>query len=119
MYFTNKLLPAEIISALKKAEIISFFGEIPKGSLSLLKLWIVRVPQLDRQHYNTFKKVLEEINGEWDRSRDGHLFRFDPKDVLAEVISVERLPQRKPHDAFFTPEEVTEEIIFWADFSLL
>ena len=114
MYFTNKSLPTEIIEALKKAD-ISFFRE-SKGSQKSIDLWVVYIPQLDRPYYEIFKKVLEEIHGEWDRSKGGHVFKCNPKEMIDKVVSVGCLPQRKPYEAFFTPKAVTELLIDWGSF---
>lgn len=74
------------------------------------------MPQIDRQDYLDFKKVLEEIHGTWNRSAQAHVFDCNPTEMLRRVIGVGCFPQRKPHEAFFTPRAVTEMMIEWGGF---
>lgn len=107
MYFTTRKLSNNLIAALKRAEVV--FNDKKNR-------YEVEIPQLDRQDYEEFKQVLEEIHGTWNRSANAHTFELDPTEVLNQIIEVGCFPQRKPHDAFFTPRIVAEKMIDWCDF---
>lgn len=107
MYFTSKKLSNNLIEALKKAEVV--FNATKDR-------YEVEIPQLDRQDYDSFKKILEEIHGAWNCSAQAHVFDRNPTAMLNKVIEIGCFPQRKPHEAFFTPREVTEKMINWCDF---
>ena len=106
MYFTNKQLSDAIVSALKNVE-IRFYDN---------KWLVVGLPQLGRSDYTTFKKILSEIYGKWNKKLDAHTFDNDPTTLIQEIVSVRCLPERKPHDAFFTPRAVTKDLLDWGDF---
>ena len=108
MYFTNKKLSNAIISALGNAEI--------KFHEKTNKWLVVGLPQLEKSDYTTFKKVLSEMYGKWNKKLDAHTFDNDPTILLQEVVEVGCLPERKPHDAFFTPRAVTKDLLDWGDF---
>ncbi len=107
MYFTSKKLSNDLIEALKKAEVV--FNTTKDR-------YEVEIPELDRQDYEAFKQVLEEIHGKWNRSAQAHVFDHDPTKMLERVIEVGCFPQRKPHEAFFTPRPVTEMMVEWGGF---
>lgn len=107
MYFTSRRLSVNLIDALKKAE-VSFNDKKNRYEVS--------IPQLDREHYTDFKKILEEIHGTWNHSAGAHIFDHDPTEMLNQVIEVGCFPQRKPHEAFFTPRAVTELMVSWGRF---
>ncbi len=108
MYFTNKRLSDAIIAALSKT-VVEYHEKTNK--------WLaLGLPQLGRSDYNTFKKVLSEIHGKWNKKLDAHVFDENPTLLLEEVIEVGCLPERKPHDAFFTPRAVAELLFDWGDF---
>jgi hypothetical protein len=110
MYFTNKKLSETIIDALQKAE-ITFEEKSDR--------WLIHaLPQMDKSDYTIFKKILSEIDGKWSKKLDAHFFDSDPTALIQEVIAVGCLPQRKPHEAFFTPSVVTEELLQWGNFYL-
>lgn len=107
MYFTNKKLSSNLIDALREAEIVLN---------SKKDRYEVGIPQLDRQDYADFKKVLEEIHGTWNRSSKVHIFDHNPTEMLNRVIEVGCFPQRKPYEAFFTSRPVTEMMVSWGRF---
>ncbi|MGL5879231.1 MAG: hypothetical protein ACRC2V_15845 [Xenococcaceae cyanobacterium] len=81
--------------------------------------WLIHaLPQMDKSNYNTFKKILSEVDGKWNKKLNTHVFNSDPVALIEEIIAVGCLPQRKPHEAFFTPEVVTEELLEWGNFHL-
>jgi len=110
MYFTNKELPNTVISALKRAKVQ--FNE-------RTDCWFLYLPEMERESYGFFKKVLIEIHGEWNRSLSAHVFSFDPTDLIQEVLTVGRMPKRNPHDAFFTQRDTLEYLLDWGDFYCL
>lgn len=110
MYFTNKKLSETITIALQKAETI-YEEESDK--------WLIHtLPQMEPSDYSTFKKILSEIDGKWSKKLDAHVFNNDPTGLIEEIVAVGCLPQRKPHEAFFTPALVTEELLQWGNFQL-
>jgi hypothetical protein len=107
MYFTSRKLSNNLIVGLKKAEVV--FN-------NKKDCYEVKIPQLDRQDYEEFKQVLEEIHGKWNHSANAHVFESDPTEMLNAVIEVGCFPQRKPHDAFFTPPDVVDDLLRWGGF---
>jgi hypothetical protein len=107
MYFTSKQLSSGVISALESAGIS--FNEKTKN-------WLVSLPQMDRSDYDSFKKILSEIHGKWNRSKNAHVFDNDPTELIETIVQVGCMPQMKPHDAFFTPSAVVKNLLEWGDF---
>ena len=70
MHFTNKKLSNAIISALENTEI--------KFHEKTNKWLVVGLPQLEQSDYTTFKKILSEMYGKWNKKLDAHTFDNDP-----------------------------------------
>ena len=108
MYFTTTKLSNAITSALIKVEV--------KLDEKTGKWLAIGLPQLERSDYTTFKKILTEIHGKWVKKLDAHVFDNDPTVLIQEIAAVGCMLQMKPHDAFFTPRAVVEEMLDWGDF---
>jgi hypothetical protein len=64
--------------------------------------------QTDR--YAELDEILKRIGGRWDRRAGGHVFTFDPAEVIAAVAESGRMPAKNPLDFFPTPRVVIDEI---------
>lgn len=66
---------------------------------------------LDRKLYLRVNKVLEALDGIWNRKKRGHLFANDPRkefnDALDNGVAVDR---KKALNAFYTPPEVAARV---------
>jgi predicted RNA methylase len=67
--------------------------------------------QLDRPTYDAVNKVLTAMGGKWNKKAGGHLFAFDPTDMLAEALGIGKAVNRKKTLQFFeTPEARAERM---------
>ncbi len=64
--------------------------------------------QTDR--YAELDEILKRIGGKWDRRTGGHVFSFDPSEVIAAVAASQRMPAKNPLDFFPTPRAIIDEI---------
>lgn len=65
--------------------------------------------QLSRNTYLRINKVLESIEGKWNRKLKCHIFPEDPESYISNVIDTGRITDyKKEFQAFFTPEHVVD-----------
>jgi predicted RNA methylase len=67
--------------------------------------------QLDRKLYENVNVVLDAMGGKWDRKAKGHVFSYDPSDVLASVVSTGEVPDKNPLAYFPSPQAVVDSMI--------
>ena len=49
---------------------------------------VLRLPeQLDRETYLRVDKALKAARGKWDRKAHGHVFPFDPRELIGAAVS--------------------------------
>ena len=66
---------------------------------------LVLPQQLDRPTYERVNKILTAMRGKWDRKAKGHVFPFNPIDLLAEATDAgEIVDAKKTLQIFETPE---------------
>lgn len=74
--------------------------------------------QLPRPEYDAVNKVLTGLGGKWNRSKKGHLFDDDARDVLEAVIETGRYTNAKQLFGFFeTPRLLADELAELAEIS--
>src|ERR1700690_1149215 len=74
---------------------------------------VLKLPeQLDRDTYLRVAKVLTAARGKWDRKAGGHVFPFDPRELIgAAVESGEVVDARKTLQFFETPASLAHRMV--------
>ena len=68
--------------------------------------------QLDRKLYVSVNKVLEAIDGKWNRKEKAHLFPESPEDRIEEILQTGEYTHAKNEYNFFeTPEPLAKRLI--------
>lgn len=80
---------------------------------------VVKFPdvQLERDVYLGVAKRLQGIGGKWNRKHNGFVFKHDPTMHFEVIKSGETINLQREFQAFFTPKEVVNEMIYWGDIS--
>jgi ParB/RepB/Spo0J family partition protein len=74
--------------------------------------------QLDRETYLRIAKVLTAARGKWDRKAKGHVFPFDPRELIAEAVETGAVVDaRKTLQFFETPDELAARMVRLANIS--
>ncbi|SRR5258706_2442570 len=72
--------------------------------------------QLEKKLYTDVNKLLESINGAWNRKLKAHLFDHNPAEDLDEMILTGEWTDKKKEFQFFaTPKEIVERMMLLAD----
>lgn len=73
---------------------------------------VLKLPgQLDRADYVKVDKVLKGLGGKWDRKSGGHVFPFDPNELLGKAVENGTYSDRKQDgQMFWTPEPLAERM---------
>lgn len=75
---------------------------------------VFRLPdvQLDRALYVKVKKILEGMDGKWNRQAQGFVFAHDPKPLFYKLlVSNVKVNIKKDFQLFETPEELAKEMV--------
>ena len=68
---------------------------------------LVLPEQLDRETYLRVAKALTVARGKWDRKAKGHVFPFDPRELMADAVETGSVVDaRKTLQFFETPDEL-------------
>jgi ParB/RepB/Spo0J family partition protein len=68
--------------------------------------------QLDRDTYLRVNKALTAVRGKWDRKAKGHVFPFDPRELIASTVDTCTVLDAKKALGFFeTPHELATEMV--------
>ena len=68
--------------------------------------------QLDRETYLRVDKVLKATRGKWDRKAKGHVFPFDPRELIGEAIETgEAVDAKKTLQFFETPDDLARRMV--------
>jgi predicted RNA methylase len=80
---------------------------------------LLKLPgQLDRDKYVKVNKVIEGLGGKWNRKLGGHVFPFDPKELITTTAEVGAYVDRKQELQFFeTPVALAERMAELANLS--
>lgn len=80
---------------------------------------VLKLPgTLDRADYVRVDKVLKGLGGKWDRKAGGHVFPFDPRELLGEAAETGAYTDRKQAgQMFWTPEDLAERMAELASIS--
>ena len=72
--------------------------------------------QLDRKLYLDVNKVLEALDGKWNRKIKGHIFDYSPEAAIEEIVlSGEYTDKKKEFQFFETPETLASTLCDMAD----
>ena len=89
----------EVINILSNSDIVDNFLFLPKEPL-------------ERNLYVAVNKVLEAINGKWNRKIKGHIFNESPKEILEEILLTgEYTDQKKEFQFFETPKNIVTQML--------
>lgn len=74
---------------------------------------VLRLPeQLPRTTYEHVDKALRAMGGKWDRKLRGHVFDFDPSELLAETVDQGSYADpKRDHEQFWTPPELALDMV--------
>lgn len=67
--------------------------------------------QLDRKLYVKVNKVLESLDGQWNRKRKAHEFSKNPEDELNQIIDTGEYDKANAFSFFPTPSNVIDEYV--------
>jgi predicted RNA methylase len=68
--------------------------------------------QLERPRYLAFDKAMKALGGAWNRKAGGHVFSFDPAELIAQAKETGEVVDRKQTLQFFeTPAVVVEQMM--------
>ncbi|WP_395454686.1 hypothetical protein ACHMW5_13460 [Azospirillum melinis] len=77
---------------------------------------ILPAGQLDRPVYEAVNKVLTAMGGKWNKKAGGHLFAFDPSEMLADALGTGKAVNRQQTLQFFeTPADLAQKLVYLAD----
>ena len=86
-------IPADVLAVLARATITGNVLVLPE--------------QLDRETYLRVAKTLTAARGKWDRKARGHVFPFDPRELMADAVETGTVVDaRKTLQFFETPDEL-------------
>ena len=74
------------------------------------KGWLVEIPELESDDYQAFRRILKALRGRYEIG-GRHYLDFDARDLLAEVVSVGKLPKLNPFQLHQTPAEVVNKML--------
>lgn len=74
---------------------------------------VLKLPgQLDRDSYMKINKVLVALGGKWDRKKGGHVFAFDPAELVGRAANEGVYTDRKWDLQFFeTPAKLAQRMV--------
>lgn len=77
---------------------------------------VLKLPgQLDRADYLKVDKVLKGLGGKWDRKAGGHVFPFDPAELIDKAANEGAYVDRKQELQFFeTPDALASDMVMRA-----
>jgi predicted RNA methylase len=72
--------------------------------------------ELDRKLYEEVNEILTRLHGKWKCGKiKAHVFPFDPKPLIQNVIDTGQEPPKNPYALFPTPSIVVDELLDVAD----
>ena len=98
MSATRTRVPDDVIPILRRS---TFAGNV-----------LTLPEQLDRETYLRVAKVLTAARGKWDRKAKGHVFPFDPRELIGEAVEDGVVVDAKRTLQFFeTPDDLAERMV--------
>jgi hypothetical protein len=67
--------------------------------------------QISPATYKDFKRILEALNGKWERKFEIHTFEENPMDIIEQILLKNELPEINPLDFYPTPENLVTEML--------
>ena len=97
-------IPADVLAVLARASITGNVLVLPE--------------QLDCETYLRVAKTLTAARGKWDRKAKGHVFPFDPRELMADAVETGAVIDAKKTLQFFeTPDELAQRMVGLANVS--
>ena len=98
MSATKTRVPADVIPILERS---TFAGNV-----------LTLPEQLDRETYLRVAKVLTAARGKWDRKVKGHVFPFDPRELIGKAVEDGVVVDAKKTLGFFeTPDDLAHRMV--------
>src|SRR5208282_609075 len=98
MSATRTRVPDDVIPILRRS---TFAGNV-----------LTLPEQLDRETYLRVAKVLTAARGKWDRKAKGHVFPFDPRELIGAVVEDGVVVDAKRTLQFFeTPDDLAKRMV--------
>lgn len=98
----NIKLTDDVRAILEKSAITGNLLVLPEG-------------QLDRKFYESVAKVIALAGGKWNRGQKGFVFSSDPREKLGLALETGVIVDtKKERQAFYTPDEIAEELVLMA-----
>lgn len=74
---------------------------------------VVRLPkQLDRPTYMRVNKALTSVGGKWNRKVGGHVFNFDPHELIGDAVATGSIVDiRRTLQFFETPDDLAQRMV--------
>lgn len=99
---TKKLIDNDVIEVLKTYSV--------EDNILFLNAGI-----LDRKLYVNTNKVLESLDGQWNKNKKGHVFDFDPSELIDQVIFSKYYDKESDFGYYPTPKEIVSILITQAN----
>ncbi len=85
--------------------------EILQQYLEILEGNLVRITKnLDREHFERMKLILERLGGVYMTGRKRFAFDLDPAPLLARTVALRQLPEKNPLDFYYSTQPVIEAL---------
>src|SRR5271157_2490386 len=98
MSATRTRVPDDVIPILRRS---TFAGNV-----------LTLPEQLDRETYLRVAKVLTAARGKWNRKAKGHVFPFDPRELIGAIVEDEMVVEAKRTlQLFETPDALVQRMI--------
>lgn len=70
----------------------------------------ITVPDLERGLYEEVNETLNRLMGQWDRSKGGHVFTYEPEAAIRSVVHLGFMPDKNPTAFFPTPDKLVDNM---------
>src|SRR5271157_527677 len=98
MSATRTRVPDDVIPILRRSTIAGNVLTLPE--------------QLDRETYLRVAKVLTAARGKWNRKANGHVFPFDPRELIGTAVEDGVVVDAKRTLQFFeTPDDLAQRMV--------
>ena len=89
----------------------SLIGTLTEVSLKPTpKGWLIDIPTLPDKDYKAFRRILTALRGRYEIG-GRHYLDFDARDLLAEILSIGKLPKHNPFQLHQTPAEIVSMML--------
>lgn len=74
--------------------------------------------QIQRVLYQEVNEALNTLCGVWNSKKGGHIFEYNPKIAIDELIRTQELPEKNPFAFFPTPLKIIDEMLYLCESEL-